>query len=180
MANYRRSRTAGGCFFFTLVTHQRQPILTHPDARRFLRTSILETQNRYPFTIDAWVLLPDHLHAVWTLPEKESDFSKRWGLIKANFSKKAKSLFEKEELLSHSRVRQRESSIWQRRFWEHEIRDDDDYQRHLDYIHYNPVKHGLVKCVADWPHSTFHRYVTQGTYPDDWGGGIDFSGEFGE
>lgn len=180
MANYRRSRTAGGCFFFTLVTHQRQPFLTHPEARRFLRAAILETQNRYPFSINAWVLLPDHLHAVWTLPQDDPDFSKRWGLIKAGFSKKAKPLFEKKELLSVSRIKKQESSIWQRRFWEHEICDDDDYQRHLDYIHYNPVKHGLADRVADWPHSTFHRYVALATYPEDWGGALDFSGEFGE
>ena len=127
----------------------------------------MEVQSTYPFNIDAWVLLPEHLHCIWTLPEGDTDFSKRWGLIKADFSKK---------LIRSA------TPIWQNRFWEHLIRDDRDLQRHLDYIHYNPVKHGLVDSPKDWPSSTFHRYVEKGLYPANWGEGVSFQStdKFGE
>jgi putative transposase len=115
------------------------------------------------------VLLPDHIHCIWTLPENDCDYSKRWGMIKAGFSKRAKHLFHRNEWMSDSKRKHREAAVWQRRFWEHMIRDEDDFRRHLDYLHFNPVKHGLVKCVRDWPHSTFHRFVKDGFYPQDWG-----------
>ena len=132
-----------------------------------LNRVIMEVQAAHPFHIDAWVLLPEHLHCIWTLPEGDMDFSKRWGLIKAKFSKE----------LSHPT-----SPVWQNRFWEHLIRDDRDLQMHLDYIHYNPVKHGLVQSPKDWPSSTFHRYVEKGLYPLNWGEGVSFqvTDKFGE
>lgn len=139
-------------------------------------------QRQYPFTVEALVVLPDHFHALWTLPERDGDYSKRWGLIKARFSKGIKAELSHEDACSPSRTKRRETTIWQRRFWEHAIRDDEDFQKHFDYIHYNPVKHGLVSRVQDWPYSTFHRYVKQGFYSNDWGASISFRPEdnFGE
>jgi putative transposase len=181
MPNYRRSKINGGTWFFTLVTYKRRRILVEQQARRLLRTVIEEVRDLHPFTIDGWVLLPDHLHCVWTLPNGDHDYSKRWGLIKARFTKGAKGLFHRDEWLTDSKRKHREGTLWQRRFWEHEIRDEDDFSRHLDYLYYNPVKHGLVRTVAEWPYSTFHRDVKKGFYPQDWGGdGVTSEGNFGE
>ena len=151
-------------------------------SRKILREVISEVRRKYPFAIDAWVLLPDHLHCIWTLPEADGDFSKRWGLIKAGFSRKAKPLLHKTVWMTDSKERHRESTIWPRRFWEHQIRDEGDLHRHLDYIHYNPVKHGLVANPIDWPYSTFHRYVQEGLYPINWGENVIFESglSFGE
>jgi putative transposase len=171
----------GATYFFTVVTHQRQAILNKPESRTILRQVIDEVRKQHPFAIDAWVLLPDHLHCMWTLPKGDADYSKRWGIIKARFTKQAKHLFECDEQLSNSRQQHRESAVWQRRFWEHQIRDEVDYQRHMDYIHFNPVKHGLVKEVNAWPYSTFHRYVRKEIYAKDWGGLTEAASErFGE
>jgi putative transposase len=131
---------------------------------------IVEVRRHHPFHIDAWVLLPEHIHCVWTLPSGDRDFSKRWGLIKAGFSKAAGAHFHLSEWVTKSKAKHRESTIWQRRFWEHQIRDQEDFNRHVDYIHWNPVKHGHIRRAADWPYSTFHRYVANGVYPEDWGG----------
>ena len=181
MSNYRRSRTDGTTWFFTLVTYKRRQLLLEPEARLLLRATIEEVRNLYPFTIDGWVLLPDHLHCIWSLPDRDHDYSKRWGLIKARLTKDTKWLFHRDDWMNVSKQKHREGTFWQRRFWEHEIRDNQDFSRHLDYLHYNPVKHGLVRTVADWPYSTFHRDVRKGLYPLDWGGdGIDSMGEFGE
>jgi putative transposase len=181
MSNYRRSKSPGASYFFTLVTHYRRPLLIKPESRLALREMIKEVRHSHPFNVDAWVLLPDHMHCIWTLPENDHDFSKRWGLIKAGFTKKLGAVFHRDELMSESRRNHREAAIWQRRFWEHQIRDETDYRNHIDYIHYNPVKHGLVDQVRNWPYSTFHRYVEQGLYPDDWGGvDITAGSEFGE
>lgn len=183
MSNYCRAQSPGGSYFFTVVTYRRQPLLTRPESRRILREAIRQAQQRMPFTIDAWVLLPEHLHCIWTLPQGDSDFSKRWGLIKAGFSKAARELFRQELWINTSKAKQRESTVWQRRFWEHQLRDQADFNRHVDYVHWNPVKHGLVAHAVDWPYSTFHRYVAKGIYPADWGGGdandVDET-EFGE
>ena len=169
MSNYRRSRKHGGTFFFTVITYKRQPFLISQEARITLRNAINETRQTLPFIIDAWVLLPDHIHCcIWTLPEGDSNFSKRWGLIKAKFSKQMRSTLFKKQSLTASRDKHRESTIWQRRFWEHTIQDNRDYRTHMDYIHYNPVKHELVQKIQQWPWSTFHRYVRQGMYPADW------------
>jgi len=170
MPQYRRAITPGGTFFFTVVTCRRQPILTTLNARNILRRIVIDIKRKYPFEIDAWVLLPDYMHCIWTLPEGDCDYSKRWGLIKSGFTKSAKSFFHRGDWMNESKKKHREGTIWQRRYWEHEIRDEDDYVRHMDYVHYNPVKHGLVNFVGQWPYSTFHRYVRRGVYSNDWGG----------
>jgi putative transposase len=126
-----------------------------------------------PFSIDAWVLMPDHLHCIWTLPDGDRDFSTRWSLIKRSVSRFAAHVALDPSARNASARKHRESTIWQRRFWEHQIRDELDFARHLDYIHFNPVKHGYVERVVDWPYSTFHRYVRDGVYAKDWGGGKD-------
>ena len=181
MVTYRRADIPGGTYFFTVVTNNRREIFTMPEARNFLRQAVLDVRKQYPFTIDAWVLLPEHLHCIWTLPPGDHDFSGRWGRIKAGFSRRAKELLHDEALLTRSRKNKRESTIWQRRFWEHAIRDERDLRTHMDYIHYNPVKHGLVEQVCDWPYSTFHRLVDEGIYPRDWGGNMKQpDGMFGE
>ena len=163
-----------------MVTYRRRTILTVPESRATLREVIDRVKQRHPFTIDAWVLLPEHLHCIWILPPGDKDYSKRWGMIKAGFSKQAKDLFHHDEWMNASKTRRREVTIWQRRFWEHQIRDEEDYQKHMDYLHFNPVKHGLVKHVNDWPYSTFHRYMKKGVYPEDWCGVQYRAGEYQE
>lgn len=170
MSNYRRSHREGGTWFFTVVTHHRRPLLTEAISLQALREVICEVRQDHPFSIDAWVLLPDHIHAIWTLPQNDNDFSKRWGLIKAGFTKRLRKTFHQDTLITTSRKQRHEGSIWQRRFWEHEIRDETDFIHHMDYLHYNPVKHELVDRVVDWPHSTFHRLVRSGAYHENWGG----------
>jgi putative transposase len=170
MPEYRRVKTAGGTYFFTLVTNLRQPILTKEVFRLALRQGIQRARDTLPFQIDAWVLLPDHLHAVWTLPPEDDNYAPRWAIIKRRVSTLCGKQFNKIEELSESRQKRKESGIWQKRFWEHQIRDDLDFQRHMDYLHWNPVKHGYVQSVADWPFSSFHRLVARGIYPPDWGG----------
>ncbi len=173
MSNYRRSKTPGASYFFTVVTYKRLAILTKPESRRILRAVISEVKKEYPFTIDAWVLLPEHIHCIWTLPRCDADYSKRWGLIKAGFSKQTKTLFNHSEWLNQSKNKHRENTVWQRRFWEHQIRDQKDFNQHMNYIYYNPVKHGHVSQVIDWPYSTFHRDVKKGIYSSNWGGNPD-------
>ena len=174
---YRRADVTGGTYFFTvnLAERKRMLLVDHIDV---LRTVMQKLKSRHPFHIDAMVVLPDHLHAVWALPEGDADYPIRWTLIKAGFSR----CLPKDERRNRSRIAKGERGIWQRRYWEHLIRDERDYARHVDYIHYNPVKHGLVKCVKDWPHSTFHRYLKNGVYAETWAGipAIDGDGEFGE
>jgi putative transposase len=170
MPNYRRAHAKGGTYFFTVVTHKRQRILCDEFFRQALRTGIQTTQKCYPFIIDAWVLLPDHLHCIWTLPPDDADFGGRWSMIKRFVTKQCNEKFKRAAWVSASRQNRFESTLWQRRFWEHQIRDEADYQRHMDYVHYNPVKHGLVKQVSDWPYSTFHRYARHGIYEKDWAG----------
>jgi len=133
--------------------------------------AITQVKGRHGFEIDAMVVLPEHLHCILTLPVGDSDFSTRWGLIKAYFSRQV----DRGERISKSREKRGERGIWQRRFWEHLIRDEIDYRQHVDYIHWNPVKHGWVQAVKDWPHSSFHRYVKMGVYPENWGDEIDLS-----
>ena len=164
MSNYRRNYVSGGSYFFTVNLLERKSSLLI-DYIDELRKAIKQTLEQKPFEIEAWVVLPDHMHTIWTLPENDSDYSSRWREIKKSFSKS----IPKGEYLSPTRVKRNERGIWQRRFWEHTIRDEKDFQRHMDYIHYNPVKHGLVKTVKEWPHSTFHHCVKQNIYPEDWG-----------
>ncbi|WP_283788254.1 REP-associated tyrosine transposase [Bermanella sp. WJH001] len=170
MPNYVRSYQKGGTFFFTLVTHNRQNILTTPPVRKALRESIIQIRNEMPFNIIAWCLLPDHLHAIWALPEKDDDYSKRWGRIKAMTTMRLK----KEHVITN------QQSIWQPRFWEHQIRNDSDLNTHIDYVHINPVKHNLVNTPRDWPYSTFHKFLHTGSYDSNWGENLTFNGEFGE
>lgn len=175
MTNYRRNRVAGGSYFFTvnLVDRSQSLLVDHVDA---LRQAFRYTRARHLFTIDAIVVLPEHLHAIWTLPENDVDYSLRWRLIKTVFSR---SLL-KTERISASRQSKSERGIWQRRYWEHTILDDDDFARHVDYIHINPVKHGYVTRAADWPHSSFHRFVAAGLIDLEWAGTGDVVGDFGE
>ena len=135
-----------------------------------------KVKTKHPFEIDAIMVLPEHLHCIWTLPPGDADFKTRWGLIKAGFSRD----FPKGERRSASRIKRGERGIWQRRFWEHLIRDDENYQRHVDYIHWNPVKHGWVSQVKDWPHSSFHAYVRRYCYAKDWGSEPDIKLQVGE
>ncbi|WP_031336737.1 transposase [Rhodopseudomonas sp. B29] len=175
MPNYRRARVAGGCWFFTVNLHDRRRRLLI-DHIELLRQAIRTTREARPFHIDAMVVLPDHLHAVWTLPERDADFSSRWRAIKKHFTK----ALPFTEPLDPVRQARRERGVWQRRFWEHLIRDDEDYARHIDYCNINPVKHGLVTRVQDWPYSSFHRDVRAGIYPIDWAGDRVETGTFGE
>lgn len=180
MSQYIRSKASGGTYFFTVITFQRRAILTLPDHVMLLREIIGTVKKAHPFSIDAWVLLPDHMHCIWSLPDGDRDFSKRIGLIKSGFSKQVKPEFCFNHCASESRRNHRESIIWQRRFWEHTIIDERDFRQHMDYVHFNPVKHGLVNRVVDWPYSTFHRYVQQKVYPPDWAGDAQIDGNFGE
>ena len=168
MSRYRRSLATGASFFFTVNAYRRRSVLTHPDVRAALRADIADVRQALPFRIDAWVLLPDHLRAIWTLPENDALYGKRWGLIKAHVSRCCADLVNGGIDRGASRVRRREAGLWQRRFWEHQIRDEFDFECHVNYIHYNPVKHGLAARAADWPYSTFHRYVKRGILPADW------------
>ena len=169
MPNYRRWYVPGGTYFFTLVTFHRRPFLASDQARTFLRDAIDEVRKEMPFQIVAWVLLPGHLHTVWTLPSGDSDYSERWKRIKGSFSKSHLAAGGSEGVRNRSRRRHREAAVWQRRFWEHTVADEDDLLSCVDYVHWNPVKHGLVSRVHDWPWSTFHRYVEAGQYTDGWG-----------
>ena len=169
MPRYKRSYE-GNTFFFTVVTHKRRPFLCDEQSRLFLKEVINEVRVNHPFKIDAWVLLPDHLHCIWTLPAGDADYSTRWGLIKAGFSKKMNNrLGGARADKGPSRAMHREGAYWQRRFWEHSIKDQCDYNSHMDYIHINPVKHGLVTSPAEWEYSSFHRLVNEGVYGPDWG-----------
>jgi putative transposase len=172
MTYYRRTRT-GNTFFFTLVAYHRRPILCDPTIRLSLRRAIGDVRKTRPFSVDGWVLMPDHLHCLWTLPPGDVDFSTRWSLIKRSVSRFSPDVALAPDLRNASTRKHRESTIWQRRFWEHLIRNDVDFERHLDYIHYNPVRHGYVTRAVDWPYSTIHRYVRDGIYPVDWAGGPD-------
>jgi putative transposase len=169
MPNYRRAFIPGGTWFFTvnLLQRYRNDLLIREID--LLRETVRRVRERHPFLIDAWVVLPDHLHCIWTLPPGDSDFSMRWRLIKSGFSR----ALPNTERRSDVRKDAGERGIWQRHYWEHLIRDEADYQRHADYVHVNPLKHGYVKRVADWPYSTFHRYVAKGMYPADWCGDPD-------
>jgi putative transposase len=175
MPNYRRAFVAGGCWFFThnLFDRRQTLLIDHVEA---LRAAFAATREKYPFEISAIVILPDHLHAVWTLPPDDADFATRWRLIKARFAKALANL----EPRSAVRQARNERGIWQRRYWEHLIRNDVDYARHVEYCYINPVKHGLVRRVHDWPHLSFHRDVRRSLFPLDWAGVIESTGTFGE
>ena len=165
---YRRFYRQGSLYFFTVVAYQRRPILTNPDVMAVLKAALKTVQQKYPFKIEALVVLPDHLHTIWQMPENDADFSTRWNQIKRYVSHHCKQYDHIEKTANE--VKKRQSSIWQQRFWEHCIRDDEDLANCMDYIHYNPVKHGYAQAAKDWPFSTFQKYVRQGIYPEDWCG----------
>jgi putative transposase len=176
MSRYRRANIKGGTFFFTVTLADRSSdlLVRHID---FLRASYTATHGLYPFETVAICILPDHLHAIWTLPTDDANFPLRWSLIKSKFSRALPIALDR----TASKVARRERGIWQRRYWEHAIRDENDLTRHIDYIHFNPVKHRHVTRVSDWPHSSFTRYVERGLLPADWGGDIrEIGGTFGE
>jgi REP-associated tyrosine transposase len=164
---YRRAKSAGGTFFFTVnLANRSSRLLTdHIDV---LRKSVCSVRESHPMDIVAMVVLPDHLHAVWTMPPQDSDYSLRWSLIKAGFSRN----IVVREPVSGSRRHKRERGIWQRRFWEHQIRDESDFARHVDYIHFNPVKHEYVTAPVEWPHSSIHRFIHRGILTPDWAAGL--------
>jgi putative transposase len=163
MPNYRRMWVPGGTYFFTvnLKDRKRRLLVEHVDA---LRASFRAARGARPFDMLAVVILPDHLHCIWRLPEGDADNADRWARIKSGFSRRLSVC----ECRSASRLSHRERGIWQRRYWEHLIRDEDDLRRHVDYIHINPMKHGHAACTAEWPHSSFRRWVERGAYPQDW------------
>jgi len=163
MSDYHRNRVPGGTYFFTVTLYDRRSdlLVVHIDA---LREAVRATAAKSPFHIDAWVVLPEHMHCIWTLPESDIDYSGRWRAIKIAFSKSIPA-FEGRSPVMEKRG---ERGIWQRRYWEHTIRDDRDYAAHMDYTHFNPVKHGLAPSAADWPFSSFRRCVAKGVYPAEW------------
>jgi len=163
MTNYRRAKAPGGCYFFTLALAERQSTLLL-DQVDLLRNSIRAVKARNPFEIEAMVVLPDHLHCIWTLPEQDADYSTRWNLIKGTFSRSV----ETGERRRESRVLRRERGLWQRRFWEHAIRDQQDFNNHVAYIHINPVKHGFAERAVDWKHSSIHRHIENGQCDPSW------------
>jgi len=174
--DYRRDLTPGGTYFFTVALRDRsaRTLVQHIDT---LRAAIRVARRQSPFEIIAWVVLPEHMHSVWKLPEGDSDYAGRWRIIKTQFTRKLAPSRSRRP----SQARRGEKGIWQRRFWEHRIRDDRDLQVHVDYIHFNPVKHGYCTRACDWPYSTFHRWVRSGHYDVDWGvSETSFSGGFGE
>lgn len=159
MSQYRRYYQSGGNYFFTLVSYHRRPLFSNPENVNRFKIAINKVKKKYPFSLNAIVMLPDHLHCLWKLPENDSNFSTRWRLIKRYFS------IQIMTSLNH----RKEKKIWQRRFWEHVIRNENDWQKHMDYIHYNPVKHGLVTSPGDWAYSSFKYWVQKGVYGKDWG-----------
>ena len=176
MSRYRRAQLKGGTYFFTVTLADRSSdlLVRHVDLLWQVYGSVQRTK---PFETVAVCILPDHLHAIWSLPPQDADYPSRWNLIKGGFSRRLPSATSR----SSSKITKREKGIWQRRYWEHAIRDDADLERHVDYIHFNPVKHGFVSRVGDWPHSSFHQQVSRGALPDDWGGNVgELLGQFGE
>jgi putative transposase len=175
MSCYIRSFVPGGTFFFTVTLENRSSTML-TDEIETLRRAYKRVKNDLPFDSVAVCVLPDHLHTIWALPQGDGDYSGRWQRLKRLFASGFPPALDR----SPSKVRKREKSIWQRRYWEHQIRDEADLLRHVDYIHFNPVKHGLVKRVKDWPFSSFHRYVREDWLPEDWADEPIKEGMFGE
>ncbi len=170
MPEYRRIYQPGGTYFFTIVTYNRKPLFSSQQCRDILHSCWQEVQSRHPFKTIALCLLPDHIHTIWNLPEDDVDYPMRWKEIKRLFTRKYMDLIGSDGARNESHQVQGEASIWQRRYWAHVVLDQEDLNDHIDYIHINPLKHGLVNRVADWHYSTFMKYVEKGIYPTDWGG----------
>jgi len=175
MSNYRRLRIKGGTYFFTVNLQDRNSDLLVREIHT-LRRAVRKVRAEYPFQIDAWVVLPDHMHCVWTLPPGDDAFPRRWQEIKIAFSASMAPAPRRPA----GRIGRREHGLWQRRYWEHVVRDARDYAAHIDYTHFNPVKHGLAEAPGDWPYSSFRRAVARGEYPQDWAGSSTDPGECGE
>lgn len=165
MVNYRRSRIKGGTYFFTVNLYDRSSshLVTHIN---HLRQSFHTVQKQRPFEIVASVILPEHLHMIMTLPDDDHNYPERWKAIKSRFTR----ALVKDDVAGLTKNKKGEYNLWQRRYWEHQIKDETDLQNHVDYIHFNPVKHGHVARVVEWPHSSFHRYVKSGVIESNWGG----------
>ncbi len=173
---YRRAIFPGATYFFTVNLHNRKSQLLTREINK-LRFSFKKAMYFYPFSIEGIVILPDHLHLIMSLPEGDADYALRWNMIKGTFSK----TISQTESISQARRKKRERGIWQRRFWEHLIRDNADFEHHMDYIHYNPVKHGYVNTPRDWPYSSIHKYIQRSVLPEDWGCDVTFCDDrFGE
>ncbi len=168
MPEYRRLGAPGAQFFFTLATHERRPILASPEAISCLRAAFAQEKHHHPFEIDGIVIMPDHVHTIWTLPPGDAQFSMRWTKIKGVFTSTFLAAGGSEGLQSTSRISRGERGVWQRRFWEHVIRDAREYEAFMDYIHWNPVKYVHATCPHAWPHSSFHKWVRAGRYAADW------------
>ncbi len=171
MPNSRRWHVEGGSYFFTVVTRNRQPVFSQKPAREILGHVLRKCQLQWPVEINAIVLLPDHLHAIWTLPPGDRRYSMRWGWIKKEFTKCWIAVGGAEETVSEGHRLRGDRGVWQSRFWEHTLHDEDDFERHFDYIHFNPVKHGYAASPGEWDASSFQRWVQAGVYEPDWGGG---------
>lgn len=171
MPNYRRAVVPGGTFFLTIVTYRREPIFAVEANVAKLRDAIRAVMCDRPFAIPAAVVLPDHAHFLWSLPAGDSDYSRRVGQMKvrSTHALRLPGHQEARSAVGPSRRKHREGDVWHRRFWEHAIRDEDDFERHAHYIHYNPVRHGLAACPHLWPYSSFSRWVRAGHYPAEWG-----------
>jgi len=160
---YRRAEIKGGTYFFTVNLANRNTTLLVDEIDAF-RNSLNKVKRQHPFILDAMVVMPEHCHAIFTLPENDNNFATRWMLIKAGFSRQLPA----QERINLSRKAKGERGIWQRRYWEHCIRDELDFERHVNYIHYNPVKHGYVNCASDWKYSTIHDYIERGILDKNW------------
>jgi len=167
---YRRAFIPGGSFFFTVATEKRRPVFASAESVEVLRMAFRVVRSTRPFEVDAMVVLPDHLHCIWTLPPGDADFATRWRLIKTWFTKHCDQALRSEP--NRARIAKREQALWQHRYWEHLLRDEMDFARHVEYIHFNPVKHGYALSAMEWPYSSFRRYVETGAYPADWGLGV--------
>lgn len=178
MRRYIRASTPGATYFFTLTLEDRgaRYLVDHVAE---LRSCFAAVKASHPFRTEAVVVLPEHLHALWTLPPDDADFGTRWMLIKQGFTQRLLELGALDRTASNLRGKG-ERSLWQRRFWEHQIRDEDDFARHVDYIHFNPVKHGWVLRARDWPYSSLQRFMREGKLPADWGISAAIDGQFGE
>ena len=171
MPNYRRNYQPGGTYFFTVVTHKRRRIFIDDATTELFRHAIRAVRHLRPFTIDAAVILPDHIHMVWTLPDRDAAFDKRWSAIKSRFTRDFLASHDFDTTYATVVTSKRNRSIWQPRYMEHTIRDEQDFNQHIDYIHFNPVKHGLAARPVDWPWSSLHRYIRAGVLCRDWGCG---------
>lgn len=178
MPNYRRALVPGGSFFFTVVTYRRLPIFDNQTAIALLGGVMRQCLLNWPCQINAIVVSPNHLHTIWPLPTEDANYSRRWGWLKKEFTQRWLEMGGPDRTVTTGKSQQRRRGVWQPRFWEHALRDEDDFERHFDYIHWNPVKHGHVECPFQWPHSSFHRYVRAGVYDQNWGCALEAASRF--